>query len=134
MTKLRVGLLFGGRSVEHEISVISATSILAALDPSRYEVTLVAVDHDGRWRLGDASQSLESAMQGEEVRLPATPENSALVSARAGSSEPGRRPTARGTPASRLHRTRRFVTSACSRSATPPISSCTITRRIPPTS
>jgi len=47
MAKLRVGLLFGGRSVEHEVSVTSATSILEALDASRYDVTLIAIDHDG---------------------------------------------------------------------------------------
>ena len=43
MDKIRVGLVFGGRSVEHEVSVASATSILGALDPGRYEVTLLAV-------------------------------------------------------------------------------------------
>ncbi len=51
MTKLRVGLLFGGRSVEHEVSIASASSIFRALDPTRYEVHLVAVDQQGRWHL-----------------------------------------------------------------------------------
>ena len=48
MGKLRVGLLFGGRSVEHEVSITSATSILKALDPTRYEIALVAIGPDGR--------------------------------------------------------------------------------------
>ena len=52
MSKLRVGIVFGGRSVEHEVSVASATSILDALDPSRYDVSLLCVDPEGRWRLG----------------------------------------------------------------------------------
>ena len=52
MSKLRVGLLFGGRSVEHEVSIASATSIHRALDPARYEVALIGVDREGRWRLG----------------------------------------------------------------------------------
>ncbi|MBW2541505.1 MAG: D-alanine--D-alanine ligase A, partial [Deltaproteobacteria bacterium] len=52
MGKLRVALLFGGRSVEHEVSLVSAASILGALDAARYEVTPVAVDPDGHWRLG----------------------------------------------------------------------------------
>jgi len=43
MAKLRVGLVYGGRSVEHEVSISSATSILKNLDPSRYEVWLVAI-------------------------------------------------------------------------------------------
>jgi len=78
MAKLRVALLFGGRSVEHEVSLVSATSILGALDPSRYDVTLVAVDVDGRWHLGDPTlpptlATLESAVRGEEVDLRAAP-------------------------------------------------------------
>ena len=55
MEKLRVGLLFGGRSVEHDVSIVSATSILSALDPTRYDVSLIGVDHEGRWHLADAS-------------------------------------------------------------------------------
>jgi D-alanine-D-alanine ligase len=90
MAKLRVGLIFGGRSVEHEISLISATSILAALDPSRYEVTLIAVDHDGQWHLGDPSLPLDAAMQGENICLPVNPGGSTLVSAGALTQEPGR--------------------------------------------
>jgi D-alanine-D-alanine ligase len=80
MDKLRVGLLFGGRSVEHEVSITSATSILGALDPARYEITLVAVDHDGRWHLGPASLPLPAALQGEEVHLPAFPGEQTIVS------------------------------------------------------
>ena len=84
MAKLRVGLLFGGRSSEHEVSLVSATSILGALDPSRYDVTLVAVDHDGHWRLGDPalppnSSALEAAVQGDEVDVPVAPGRSTLI-------------------------------------------------------
>jgi D-alanine-D-alanine ligase len=50
--KLRVAVLAGGRSSEHEISLASARSVLAALDPERYEVTSVAIGRDGRWELG----------------------------------------------------------------------------------
>jgi D-alanine-D-alanine ligase len=53
--KLRVGLLAGGRSSEHEISLASARSVLAALDPDRYEVVSVAIGRDGRWALEDGS-------------------------------------------------------------------------------
>jgi D-alanine-D-alanine ligase len=79
MAKLRVGLVYGGRSVEHEVSLQSATSILRNLDPSRYEVWLVAIDHDGRWRLGAPGTSLETALaRGVPVQLPATPTQNAL--------------------------------------------------------
>ncbi len=80
MPKLRVGLLFGGRSVEHAVSIASARSILAALDRSRYEVDLVAIDQDGHWHLGAPSLPPEAAVKGEEVTLPAVPSEHTLVS------------------------------------------------------
>jgi D-alanine-D-alanine ligase len=84
MSKLRVAIVFGGRSVEHEVSVASATSILQALDPSRYDVSLLCVDTEGRWRLGGPGALPAHAARGEEVSLPAVPSNGTLVSARAG--------------------------------------------------
>ncbi len=51
MRKLRVAVLAGGRSSEHEISVASAASVAAALDPARYETTTIGISRDGRWRL-----------------------------------------------------------------------------------
>ena len=56
--KLRVAVIAGGRSSEHEISLASARSVLEALDPSRYEVTQVAIGRDGRWALEAPSNSL----------------------------------------------------------------------------
>lgn len=47
--RLRVGVVFGGRSVEHDVSLVSAKAIMAALDRSRYEVVPIAVGRDGRW-------------------------------------------------------------------------------------
>jgi D-alanine-D-alanine ligase len=81
MSKLRVGLLFGGRSVEHEVSIASATSIHRALDPARYDVTLIGVDRDGRWRLGRPELPPEATLRGEVVSLPAAPGEGALVAA-----------------------------------------------------
>ena len=80
MAKLRVGLLFGGRSVEHEVSIASATSILQALDPSRYDVSLIAVDPAGRWFLdsGELPPEMVEA-RGSEVSLPAVPGRGELV-------------------------------------------------------
>ena len=48
----RVAVLMGGRSSEHEVSLASARSVLAALDPERYEVVTVEIDREGRWELG----------------------------------------------------------------------------------
>jgi D-alanine-D-alanine ligase len=82
MAKLRVGLLFGGRSVEHEVSIASATSILQALDPERYDVSLIAVGQDGRWHLGSGASLLPAAgIEGEEVMLPAVPGSRTLLRA-----------------------------------------------------
>jgi D-alanine-D-alanine ligase len=58
MTKLRVGIVFGGRSTEHEVSVTSATTILSALDPSRYDPVLIGVDHEGGWHVAEAESEL----------------------------------------------------------------------------
>jgi D-alanine-D-alanine ligase len=47
--RIRVGVLFGGRSGEHEVSLRSAESILRSLDPSKYDVVPIAITHEGRW-------------------------------------------------------------------------------------
>ncbi len=91
MEKLRVGLLFGGRSVEHDVSIVSATSILGALDRTRYDVSLIGVDPKGGWHLIDANafESMAGSKVGPEstlervlgepgVFLPATPGPTAL--------------------------------------------------------
>ncbi len=54
--KLRVAVLFGGRSSEHEISLQSAASVLRNLDPKRFEVVPIAVDKEGKWHLQDLRQ------------------------------------------------------------------------------
>ncbi len=48
-SKIRVGLIFGGRSGEHEVSLASARSVIAVLDPEKYEVVQIGITHDGRW-------------------------------------------------------------------------------------
>lgn len=89
MTKLRVGLIFGGRSVEHEVSIASAQSIFQALDPARYEVHLIAVDPNGRWHLAPPSlppqaQMADGQIRGEEVQLCAVPGQANLIAAAPG--------------------------------------------------
>jgi D-alanine-D-alanine ligase len=55
--RVRVVVLAGGRSSEHEVSLASARSVVAALDPERYEVVEVGVSRDGRWELGAGQDS-----------------------------------------------------------------------------
>jgi D-alanine-D-alanine ligase len=59
--KVRVAVVFGGRSAEHAISCVSAGSVMAALDPERYEVVPVGIATDGRWVLADPAQRLTIA-------------------------------------------------------------------------
>src|SRR3954462_9845529 len=63
--KVRVAVVFGGRSAEHAISCVSAGSVIAALDPDRYEVVRVGITTDGRWVLADPGQRL--AITGDEL-------------------------------------------------------------------
>lgn len=50
MSRLRVAVIYGGRSGEHEISLRSAEAVIAAMDPQRYEVEHIVIDKDGRWK------------------------------------------------------------------------------------
>jgi D-alanine-D-alanine ligase len=59
--RVRVAVVFGGRSAEHAISCVSAGSVMAALDPERYEVVPVGIARDGRWVLPDPGQRLAIA-------------------------------------------------------------------------
>ena len=52
--KLRIAILFGGRSAEHDVSRASAANVFRSLDADRYEVTLIGIARDGRWIVADA--------------------------------------------------------------------------------
>src|SRR5512138_68008 len=51
--KLHVAVLFGGRSGEHEVSLMSARSVLSVLDPAKYDVTQIGITHEGKWLTGE---------------------------------------------------------------------------------
>ena len=83
MKKLRVGILFGGRSGEHEVSLLSAASVLNAIDKNKYEVVPIGITKDGRWlTAADAQNLLLGKSAGEGARP--TPEQKHL---RAGNPE-----------------------------------------------
>lgn len=59
--KLRVAVIFGGRSGEHDVSLMSARSVLSVLDPAKYEVTQIGITREGQWLTGaDALGKFES--------------------------------------------------------------------------
>ena len=85
MRRLRIGVLFGGRSTEHEVSILSAQSIIAAMDPDRFEVVPLYIDKSGRWLFGGSLKRLigdDAARQ--YVYLPPDPTQHSLVHARNG--------------------------------------------------
>jgi D-alanine-D-alanine ligase len=92
--KLRVGVIFGGRSGEHEVSVASAAAVFKHLDRSRYEPVAIRIEKDGRWTLPDrppavlaASEVIEQARlasahpvrPGREAHLVAYPTDESLI-------------------------------------------------------
>jgi D-alanine-D-alanine ligase len=89
MTKrIRVGVVFGGRSAEHEVSLQSAKNVLEALDREKYEPVLIGIDREGRWHLDEQTRALFdsarplpslSADSPQEVALVARGERSRLM-------------------------------------------------------
>jgi len=98
MTKIRVGVLFGGRSGEHEVSLLSAASVLKAINKAKYDVVPIGITKEGRWltpahaekllrgeaadpnpknlRAGDPAATASAAVlaKGESVIVPPTPQ------------------------------------------------------------
>jgi D-alanine-D-alanine ligase len=72
MPRLRVAVLAGGRSSEHEISLASARSVLESLDPEQYDVVSVAIGRDGRWELGSGDGSVAETLPVPAANAPAT--------------------------------------------------------------
>ena len=72
MKKLRVGILFGGRSGEHEISLLSAASVFKAIDQNKYEVVPIGITKDGRWLTASDAERLLHGSAGEGARATLT--------------------------------------------------------------
>src|SRR3982074_3132804 len=79
--KLRVGVLFGGRSGEHEVSLASAASIIRGLDPQKYEAVPIGITKEGHWLIGEGAQKMlpEVLRTGQRVVMSADPTESALM-------------------------------------------------------
>jgi D-alanine-D-alanine ligase len=79
--KLHVALIFGGRSGEHEVSLMSARSVVSVLDPSKYEVTQIGITHEGQWLTGnDVIGKFESGKMNDldRVIFPTEPSRSSI--------------------------------------------------------
>lgn len=67
--KIRVGILFGGKSAEHEVSLQSAKNVVDAIDKNKYEVSLIGIDKSGRWVLPNQSQFLLNERDPKLIKL-----------------------------------------------------------------
>ena len=67
--KIRVALLFGGKSVEHEVSLQSARNVYDSIDQDKYEVVLIGIDHQGKWYLNESSHFLLHAENPQLIKL-----------------------------------------------------------------
>ena len=76
--RVRVAVLLGGRSSEHEISIASGRSVLAALDPARYDPVTVEIGRDGRWELAEAQQAALPLGTGTGLPIPTNDPGSPL--------------------------------------------------------
>ncbi|SFJ42648.1 D-alanine--D-alanine ligase [Thermoflavimicrobium dichotomicum] len=64
--KIRVAVLFGGKSGEHEVSLSSAASVIRSMDPNKYEVLPIGITKEGEWKIGDSSLPLLASYLAEE--------------------------------------------------------------------
>ena len=83
---LRVGVLFGGRSGEHEVSLASAASVIRGLDPAKYEPVPIGITKEGHWRIGVGAQKMlpEVLRGGDPVMMTADPTDASLMPLKGG--------------------------------------------------
>src|SRR5436305_12925018 len=91
--RLRVGILFGGRSGEHEVSLASAASVIRGLDPDKYEAVPIGITKEGHWRIGAGAQKTlpEVLRGGQDVVMTADPTKASVVSLGSGGTGAGQR-------------------------------------------
>jgi len=79
--RLRVGVLFGGRSGEHEVSLASAASVIRGLDPDKYEALPIGITKEGHWLIGASAQKMlpEVLKGGQRVMMTADPSDAVLM-------------------------------------------------------
>jgi len=65
--KIQIGIVFGGRSGEHEVSLMSARSVLDALDPEKYNIIQIGITHEGTWLAGEKALDAMVASQNDQL-------------------------------------------------------------------
>jgi D-alanine-D-alanine ligase len=82
MKKLRVGIIFGGKSAEHEVSLQSAKNVIEALDKNKYEPVLIGIDKKGGWHLQDSANFLLNASNPKLIALKDTSQDLSITPGR----------------------------------------------------
>lgn len=77
--KIRVGIIFGGKSAEHEVSLQSAKNVIDALDKEKYEPVLIGVDKGGKWLMADKSKFILNDNDPKLIKLSAEDNNSIAI-------------------------------------------------------
>jgi D-alanine-D-alanine ligase len=77
--KIRLGILFGGKSAEHEVSLQSAKNVIEAVDREKYDIVLITIDKQGEWYLADPSEFLLDPDNPKRIRLVQSDEQLAIV-------------------------------------------------------
>jgi len=77
--KKRVGIIFGGKSAEHEISLLSARNVIEAIDKDKYDVVLIGIDKTGKWYLNEDSKFLLNENDPSKIKLEHSEEELALI-------------------------------------------------------
>lgn len=90
--KIRIGLLFGGRSSEHEVSLLSTKNVLRALDPNKYDLVLIGIDKEGHWHTCDSQSYLLNADNPKQISLGKKEQGVSLETCRTISTGPGKCP------------------------------------------
>jgi D-alanine-D-alanine ligase len=83
--KLRVAVLFGGKSAEHEVSLQSARNVIEALDHEKYDIVPIGIDKEGRWLLAESSSYLLDSGDPKLIRLNTSSTSVAVVPQSCGS-------------------------------------------------
>lgn len=79
MKKLRIGIIFSGKSAEHEVSLQSAKNLIDAIDKAKFDVTLLGIDKQGAWHINDASNYLLNAENPALIALNRSNKSVALI-------------------------------------------------------
>jgi len=79
MKKINVGILFGGKSTEHEVSLQSAKNVIDALDKDKYNITMIGIDKTGHWYLNDTTHFLLNSSDPKRIALHVTHKKVAFV-------------------------------------------------------